>query len=205
MTRSRSVVPVLRSVVRLPLVSAFVLVVFVLAPSLGGWAWGADAPEIVEQVDVAIVQVDVSVIDPKSNSRASVRGLTAADFDVRVDGRPLGAEERAALIVDEMCSAVEAAQRPVIVAVDFNYVDAAGRDRVAEALDRIADAPVPGLAYKFYGLTREVRALSDGFVSDPAAIRKVAGLVRATDFVGDRASVATVRDLIANSAGGCSG
>lgn len=164
-----------------------------------------DLPEIIEEVEVAIVQVDVSVIDPHSRSRASVRGLTADDFAVSVDGRRLTDEQRRGLAVDEMCFGEDATPRPVIVVIDFNYIDAAGRGRVAEALGRIADAPVPGIAYKFYGLTREVRALTDTFVIDPEEIRRVAGLVRSAGFVGDHATLATVRGLQAGGAGGCSG
>jgi hypothetical protein len=196
MTRFRPLAPAL--------VAACVLVPVALA---------ADAvPEIVEQAGATLVQVDVSVLDPKLPSRASVRGLAAGDFDVRVEGRRVGLEGPDRLIVDEICEASpeQPALRPVIVVVDFNYVDAAGRIRVAEAIDRLAAAPVPGLVYKFYGLTREVRSLADGFLADPAKIREVAALVRSSDFTGDRTVppyyLTTMRRLLAEGgAGGCSG
>ncbi len=151
-------------------------------------ARAADAPDIVETAGATLVQVDVSVLDPKSPSQASVRGLTAADFDVRVEGRRVGLEGPERLIVDEICEAAPAApvMRPVLVVVDLNYIAAAGRGRVADALEKLAATPLPGLAFKFYAITNQVRPLADGFVGDAATIREVAARVRSSDYAGDR-------------------
>lgn len=175
------------------------------------------ASDLVERAESRLVQIDVSVIDPKSDSYRSVAGLTAEQFDIRLDGRPLTSEERAALRFDPICDAsAEEMPRPVLAVVDFNYVDARGRAKVADAIDRIAEAASSRReTYKIYALTRQLRDLTSGFTRNPAALREAAAAVRAVAFRGDETSAlaraATASDDLAamqalgSGRGGCSG
>ncbi len=133
------------------------------------------------------MQIDVSVVDPKAGSYRSVAGLTAEQFDFRLDGRPLAAEQRAALRFDPICDAVaDGMPRPILVIVDFNYVDARGRAKVADAIDGVAaGAAERPEVYKVYALTRQVRELTAGFTRDPAQLRDAAAAIRAVAFRGD--------------------
>jgi len=65
--------------------------------------------------------------------------------------------------------------------VDFNYLDAAGRHRVADAVETLAETPGEhGEVYKIYGLTQQMRMMTDGFTRDPEALRAVAENIRNT-------------------------
>ena len=151
------------------------------APSPGG---GTD---LVERVEARLVQIDVSVIDPKGDSYRSVPGLNADQFEIRLDGRPLTLEDRAALRFDPICDAAgDGMPRPILVVVDFNYVDARGRAKVADAIDGLAaEAAKRPEVYKVYALTRQVRELTAGFTRDPARLREAAAAIRAVAFRGD--------------------
>ncbi|MDQ7087565.1 MAG: hypothetical protein Q9Q13_06775 [Acidobacteriota bacterium] len=144
-----------------------------------------------ERVEIRMVQVDVSVLDPNAKTYASVPGLTLQHFDLRLDGRRLSDQQRSKVKFDVFCRQEHATtsgpppQVPVITVVDFNYLDARGRFRVAEAIDQIADkAPEGQEVYKIYGLTRQVRQLTDGFTKDPQALHRAAEIVRGTSFRG---------------------
>lgn len=146
-----------------------------------------------EQVEVRLIQVTVSVTDPKSDSHRSVPGLTLDQFEIRVDGRALTPDERTKIYFDPICEEVggaprkgpagEPVQRPLIAVLDFNYLDAAGRRKAADALDWLADsARDQRLTVKVYGLTRQVRPLTDGFTNSRDAIRRAAQIVRETSY-----------------------
>ncbi|MDH3283337.1 MAG: hypothetical protein OEQ13_01245 [Acidobacteriota bacterium] len=164
---------------------------------------GADVPpqpsRVRERVEVRLVQIDVSVIDPKQSSYSSVRGLVKDDFIVRLDGRDLSAEQRDRMRVDEICDEAveplrelaaagtgfrqEVPDRPVLVFIDFNYLDAQGRQNAARALDKIADSvDERRAAFKVYGYTRELRLLTSGFTRSADELRSAAGIVRQTAF-----------------------
>ncbi len=202
------------------------VVASILAGCPAAWAGPAEAPaapspdaatDLVERAEARLVQVDVSVVDPKAGSYRSVPGLTAEQFDFRLDGQPLTTEERAALRFDPICDAVgDGMPRPILVIVDFNYVDARGRAKVADAIDGVAaGAAARPEVYKVYALTRQVRELTAGFTRDPARLREAAAAIRAVAFRGDggQAAIAGVLasdDLSVVAAagsgkGGCSG
>ncbi|MCU0225147.1 MAG: hypothetical protein MUF27_14010 [Acidobacteria bacterium] len=173
-------------------------------------------PELVERAEARLVQVDVSVVDPKDGSYRSVPGLSAEQFELKLDGRALSAEDRAALRFDPICDAAgDGMARPILVIVDFNYVDARGRAKVADAIDGLADgAAARPEVYKVYGLTRQVRELTPGFTRDPARLHEAAAAIRAVAFRGDDGAKAMAgvlaRDDLAvlasgSGKGGCSG
>ncbi len=162
----------------------------------------ADAQEKVIQSKVReealsrLVQVDVSVLKPGSKTYASVPGLTFDQFEVRLDGKLLTPEQQQQVIFEPICDLVpgqgEASspgptagtpsqERPVLVVVDFNYVDSRGRNQVAKMLDELADhAATSHAKYKIYGITRQVRHLTDDFTSDAGEIHAAAELIRNT-------------------------
>lgn len=146
-----------------------------------------------EEVQVRMVQVDVSVIDPKGDSFRSVSGLTAEQFEIRLDGEALTETQRAELKLDRICEEEAPAWseesdgqpplglRPMLAVIDFNYLDARGRHRVADAIDALAEAPGKrNEVYKIYGLTQQLREMTDGFTRNPATLRAVAERVRRT-------------------------
>jgi hypothetical protein len=137
-------------------------------------------PARVERAEARLVQVDVSVIDPKKSPYRSMPGLQLDQFDIRLDGVKLTTEQRAAVKFDPMCDdhAAESG-RWVVVLVDFNYVDERGRLAVSRALDELAITAKSGAeVYKFYAMTRQLRALNAGFTKDPVEIQRVARLIR---------------------------
>ncbi len=184
-------------------VQAIVLIVAAGLAGLVAAQEGEDAPpaptRLRERVEVRLVQIDVSVIDPEGSSYRSVTGLQKDDFVVRLDGRDLTEEQRSRLRIDEICdddaapladvaetkSALrqEAPDRPVIAFIDFNYLDAQGRQNVARALEKIADSVDDRrAAFKIYGYTRELRLLTTGFTRSPEELRQVASMVRDTAY-----------------------
>ena len=174
--------------------SLLLLVALLLATGLGSALAVDDRPVSIdkeESIDVRVVQVDVSVLPPGAKTYASVPGLTLDHFDLRLDGHRLSAEQRAKVKFDALCEKLDPADQtppppiPIIAVVDFNYVDARGRFRVAEAIDEIAEKAAEGPEiYKIYGLTQQVRLLTDGFTKDPEALHQAAEVVRGTSFRG---------------------
>lgn len=154
----------------------------------------ANAPAIEERVDVRIVQIPLSVVDPGADTRASVRGLTIDHLEVFVDGRALEGAARARMSLDEICgetvpgpvpgeeSAPAAEPRPVLVIIDFNYLDTRGRHTVARAIEELAERPASGESYKIYSFARQLRLLTPGFTNDAAELRRTAEAIRATTF-----------------------
>ncbi len=158
-------------------------------PPAGAGETDTPPPSLEERVEVRLIQVAVAVVDPKAGTRASVPGLKREQFRVLVDGRPLSESASQRLIVDEICERTPDAEgaaaddsgppRSVIAVVDFNYLDARARHLVAAALDKFADAGLhPRQQIKVYGLTRQVRRLTDGFVRDADALKRAAARVR---------------------------
>lgn len=172
------------------------LVVASLAASQGAAQEEPIRSDVEERVEVRIVQLNVSVIDPKGKSQASVPDLTLDHFDIRIDGRRLDQERLARVGFDPICSETlpsnmqiapgetrSAAARPIIALVDFNYLDARGRHKVAEAIDLMAgELGGAGEAFKVYGLTRQLRMLTPGFTTEAQSIRAASEVVRQTAF-----------------------
>lgn len=78
---------------------------------------------LVEKVEVNLVIVDVQVLDRKGNP---VSGLTAGDFDVSVDGRPMPIAS-----FDATCA--ELSEKPeIVLAFDYQHL---GETQRAPALD----------------------------------------------------------------------
>lgn len=162
--------------------------------------------DLVERAEVKLVQVDVSVIDPKKSSVASVPDVPLEAFDIRLDGKKLTEEQAALLKLDRICGPATATvpgpegpqevRRPIVVVVDFNYVDAQGRERVADAIDKIgAGAAGQPEVYKIYGLTRQVRALTASFTRDAAEIRGAAEIIRKTAWRGEPTTTGAFRGM----------
>ncbi len=152
-----------------------------------------------EEVETRRVQIDFSVIDPKGDSYASVPNLTLDHFDIRLDWKRLTDEQRSQLYLDAFCDEIpttpgEGAEgtatvdalpptRPIIAIIDFNYLDAKARDKVATAIEDLADnVKSNGEEYKIYAVTRQVRLLTSGFTNDPEELRAVAGQIRSTSW-----------------------
>lgn len=154
-----------------------------------------------EVVEVRLVQVDISVLAPGSGSHASVPGLGLDAFEVRLDGKRIDDKENSGLLFDTFCgeegkrpdagvppgatATGPAGERRIIAVVDFNYLDARARFRVAGAIDAIAEEAGKGPEiYKIYGLTRQVYELTGGFTRDSEELRHVAALIRSTSHRG---------------------
>lgn len=148
-----------------------------------------------ERVDVRLVQVDVSVTDPATGKMGSIPGLTLDHFDIRLDGRKLTPEERRRVLFDPVCEtrpvsledgqspAKSFSYRPVLAVIDFNYLDARGREKVAQALDALASQAGSGdEIFKVYGLTRQTRLLTPGFTRSPMDLAHAAQTVRETAY-----------------------
>ncbi|RMG46439.1 MAG: hypothetical protein D6718_05595 [Acidobacteria bacterium] len=137
-------------------------------------------PEQREAVEVRLVQVPVSVIDPRSGGYASVSGLGPEAFELRVDGKRVAPDR---LIVDEICGRASERIRPVFVIVDFNYLDGRARIKVAEALASLAAraASLPA-SFQVYGLTRQLRALTPEPTRDREALERAAEAIRRTAY-----------------------
>ena len=155
-----------------------------------------------EEVEVRLVQVDISVLAPGSKTHASVPGLSLEHFEVWLDGKRLDDKPDSGLIFDSFCDEIDAGgptsegegrggapnvataplrERRIIAVVDFNFLDSRGRFRVAEAIDKIAESAGSGAeVYKIYGLTRQVYELTGGFTRDPAVLHRAAAVIRAT-------------------------
>lgn len=179
------------------------LVLALVVATNAGLTLAQDAPRaaIEESVEIRLIQVPLSILDPKQSTRASVRGLTLDDLDIRVDGQALSAELRRRATLDEICESLAASPgttspgiaattpttttmaRPVIAVIDFNYLDTRGRHVVADAIEELAArAQQTGETYKVYALTRQIRLLTEGFTRNPDELRRVAREVRRESF-----------------------
>ncbi len=143
-----------------------------------------------EEVEVRLVQVPFVVVDPRSGSRASVRGITLDDLLVRVDGEEVSPERRAEFRLDEVCGPDalpparegEPSGRLLVLVADLNYLDTRGRELAARAIEALADRVeregAGSFRYKVYGITREVVPYTAGATADPGELRRAAELVR---------------------------
>ncbi|MDQ7006432.1 MAG: hypothetical protein Q9Q40_04305 [Acidobacteriota bacterium] len=179
--------------------------ILVAGSATGSWALGGESRPVPsgevlpsgkrEDVEVRLVQVDISVLPPGSKTHASVPGLSLEHFEVWLDGKRLDDKPDSGLIFDTLCAqaegqgerppattqAVEERERRIIAVVDFNYLDARGRFRVAEAIEKVAEKAGKGPeVYKVYGLTRQVYELTSGFTRDPQVLGRVADAIRVT-------------------------
>lgn len=184
------------------------LLSWLVLSALAGSLAAAQAPDTTpgdsalrEDVEVRLAQVAISVTDPKNPSFRSVPGLTLDQFVIRLDGRDLTPAERAKVFFDEICApradaeaapgapasprgAEAAVNRIVLAIVDLNYVLPPGRERVAKAIEALAERALDdGLLVKVYVLTRQVRQLTPGLTNDAATLREAAAEIRRTIYV----------------------
>ncbi|MDH3285245.1 MAG: hypothetical protein OEQ13_10925 [Acidobacteriota bacterium] len=151
-----------------------------------------DSPELRVEQQVRRVQIDVSVIDPRGDSRASVPNLPRDAFLVRLDGLALPPDVAARVEFDEICPAssprqstgaravVESAdsQRDgetptLIVVADLNFLDLQMRHGVRKALDDLARiAETRFLRVKVIAFGRGLTPLMPDFSRDPDEIRR---------------------------------
>ncbi|MDH3285196.1 MAG: hypothetical protein OEQ13_10680, partial [Acidobacteriota bacterium] len=159
-----------------------------------------------ETVEVRMIQTVLSVIDKDVSDYASVRQIPKDDFIIKLDGKELSPDQKARTVIDELCdetttpSAVQKAlgrkipDRPLILLVDFNYLDAQGRFNVARALREAAGAARDSqVEYKIYGYTRDLEILTPtkGFVKDPAQLLIAAQRVEDTAYTNRNATGAS--------------
>ena len=162
----------------------------VLLPSLGGEQPAPSAART--EADVRVLQAAVTVRGSDKSGK-TLTGLTPWNFEIRLDGRRLRPGEEVS--IDPVCAGTGAApaaagdQRPVLIFVDFNYLDAAGRQAVATAIEDLAErlvrhpeGDIPGLRYKVFAIARGVRELTDGLTRDPVMLRRVAAAIRSTHY-----------------------
>lgn len=165
-----------------------------LAFAASAAALADDIPPIVipknEIVTVRRLLVDVSVIDPRGSAWASVPGIPADAFELRLDGKLLPPERAARVEFDEVCetdasandqSLVEAAPT-LLLFVDLNFLDARMRAEAATALDDLAERMVrTRLNVKATAFGRRIVPLTHDFVSDPQGVRDAARRLRDLD------------------------
>jgi hypothetical protein len=160
---------------------------------------------LAERIEVRMAQADISITE--GDALRSVPGITLGQLDVRLDGRRVEDEVLARAKLDYVCDDAPSVSVPgsslddrlralelrgVLAMVDFNYLDAAGRHRVAEAFDEIARGAVDGDdAFKIYGYTRQLRLLTPGFTRDPDELRAAASAVRGEAYRAKPATGAT--------------
>jgi hypothetical protein len=134
---------------------------------------------LVERAGARLIQTAVSVVNPRVSRYQTVPGLTLDKFDIRLDGAKLSPAQRAKITFDSLCGPEPSLGRRVIVLIDLNYLDERARLSVSHSLEELsrtaADRPE---LYKFYALTRQLRALNASFTNDPAAIQSVASMIR---------------------------
>ncbi|UCF68752.1 MAG: hypothetical protein JSV80_05545, partial [Acidobacteriota bacterium] len=177
--------------------TAWILGVLALA---GGVALAQETPKettITEEVEVRLLQVDVKVDPPPSDEDFVIPLLTLDHFKIRVDNERLGGQQLERTRLDRFCQArepepaateAEAAppvrpDHPVIIIVDFNYLDAASRNRISETIATLADDPARfGEMYKVYGYGRRVELMTEGFTRNPEVLRTVADKLRAVSW-----------------------
>lgn len=137
------------------------------------------------------VQIDVSVIDPKSETRASVAGIPREAFSIRLDGARLEPEVAARVEFDTVCPTGEAGKGElplvvdetpkVVVFVDLNFLDLRMKHAVADALDEVAGMMASSpIKLKVLAFSRQLVALTDGFTDRPESVRLAADDLRAT-------------------------
>ncbi len=141
---------------------------------------------LVETAEAHRVQIDVSVVDPRSSSTTSVPGLRKEDFLLRLDGRPIEGEAFSRVEFDEICPVADgAAERgdglviddtpTIVVLADLNYLTIAERHATSRAIRDLANlARKRPLRVKVLAYARRVAELTDRFTSDPAEIERAA-------------------------------
>lgn len=164
------------------------LVLAGLAPWVSGpFCHAEDPPPAaiphIERESVNRVQIDVSVIDPKGSDWASVKGLPREVFKLRLDGKLLEGETADKVEFDEICGSLPAhregflasEQPTLIVLIDLNFLAPNMRHAVVRALDELAQrSEQVSLRVKILVYSRKLLPLTEGFTSQPDAIREAA-------------------------------
>lgn len=139
----------------------------------------ADSPEIVEEVERSIVQIDVTVLGEDAESLTSVPGFEIDDFELEIDGEPLGDEKlrEASFDVIEVRPDDPATSEAhkIVMLVDLNFVSVRSKVRLADMLRELAlrIKKFPGL-FKVVVFTSFLDDLTDGFTRDPSVLRAAA-------------------------------
>jgi hypothetical protein len=166
-------------------------------------AWPAPAQEppeaveplpsdLVEEVETRILRLDVSVVDRKTSERRSVPGLTREMFTLRMGFRRMNQEAYARVAFDEVCAEdrtripPELRWHPVVVMLDFNYLDGPMRLAAARAIRALADEGIPpGFRIKVLGYTRSLYEIQ-AFTRNPDDLRSAAAFIEAAPWLGRR-------------------
>lgn len=146
--------------------------------------------DLVEKTETRIVQIDVSVIDPKGSSRRSVPGLRKEDFILRLGGRKMRAEEYERVVLDEICGETEEElpeayrQRSLVLMMDFNYLGGQQRFNAASALRELAEVGLPrDTQVRVVGYTRSIYEILP-FTTESGDLLRAAEFLEEATWVG---------------------
>lgn len=156
---------------------ASLLAVVALLTALRAGATAQDPPRFTEKVDVSRILLDVRAIDPRGRP---LLGLTPADFEVRIGGKPARIESVQHVTGEPVEGAVAAPDAPL-------QQDAHGRLVVFLFQKSLHRSRIPGLML----MLRELRRSLDTFSphDQVAVLRFDSRLHLLLDFTGDRTLV----------------
>lgn len=133
------------------------------------------------KVDVKVINVDVSVIDPNGKP---LTDLTSDDFEVLEDNQPRKVTNFALM---DRASSARAEGRPstdvqlrrrVILIVDNNYIDKSDRDAALRKIDEFVDGTFDGSYEWALSTIGQQLELVQGFTTDKKAIHDAVGKIR---------------------------
>ncbi|HJT16897.1 MAG TPA: VWA domain-containing protein, partial [Thermoanaerobaculia bacterium] len=132
------------------------------------------------RVDVRVINVDVSVIDPAGKA---VTDLTRDDFEVLEDNKPqkitnFAISNRPSSPASADDRSVPQLRRRVIFLIDNNYIDKTDRDNALQNLDQFIDTTFDGTYEWALGMIGEQLEIVQPFTTDKKAIHAAIAKVR---------------------------
>jgi VWFA-related protein len=161
--------------------------------ALASGASAQDEPipsDLVEKAETRIVQLDVSVLDPRGDTRRSVPGLSKELFVLRVGGHKMSEEEYERVTLDEICGEAREGlpepfrQKSLVLMLDFNYLGGQKRFNAAGALRELAAEGLPeATQIRVVGYTRSIYEILP-FTSEAADLLRAAEFLEEATWVG---------------------
>ena len=154
----------------------------------------ASAPPAAPQVDVTVHRTLVPLfLRAPDGEPATGLALAPEDLKVTLAGKRIAASSDDGYSVDVSCGDAETAvsrpdstPRRIIVVADLNFVDAAARFRIADALDDLAGGNAGDTAvYSVLAISNRVVPLTPGFVPAGRQLGRAATALRALSFAPD--------------------